>query len=362
MIRPAHIETAKRLIASYEGVQPFHLFLKNYFAANKKHGSKDRKQIASLCYQWFRWGKAGGLITVEERWANIIQYIEEGERVFSVQEIFPHSELLGTYIDVELWAASHLLQPNVFLRVRPNKLNNVLKKLQDANVAFEQLDDTCIAVESSTPIDQILKINNEVVIQDYSSQQVLTALVNHCPELIGKAMCWDACAASGGKSILAHDLLQPSSLYASDIRPQMMTPLRKRLQLAQVTFENLFIADLSKKGNIPFNLPMMDVIITDVPCSGSGTWSRTPEGLYYFLPEQLNKYIPLQRAIIEQAMTKLKINGWLVYITCSVFKDENENQISYFENQLGLECMHMQYYAGYKNKSDTLFSALLLKK
>lgn len=362
MIRSAHIETAKKLIASYEGVQPFHLFLKTYFAANKKHGSKDRKQIASLCYYWFRWGKAGSSLSDDERWGHIIKYAEEGQVIFSVDEIFPEAELLGNEIDAELWAASHLAQPKVFLRVRPNKLSIILTKLQYASVAFELLNDTCIAVEASTPIDQVLEINHEVVVQDYSSQQVLSALINQSPELIGKAMCWDACAASGGKSILAHDLLQPKSLYASDVRPQMMTQLRKRLQMANVKFEDLFTADLSIQGNIPFNLPMMDVVITDVPCSGSGTWRRTPEGLYNFQPEQLNKFVPLQRAIVEQTIAKLKNDGWLVYITCSVFKDENEAQISFFENELGLECMHMQYFAGYKHKADTLFAALLRKK
>jgi 16S rRNA (cytosine967-C5)-methyltransferase len=142
----------------------------------------------------------------------------------------------------------------------------------------------------------------------------------------------------------------------------MMTPLRKRLQMAEVKFEDLFIADLTSQGNIPFSLPMMDVVITDVPCSGSGTWSRTPEGLYYFQQEQLNKFISLQRAIVEQAISKLKKDSWLVYITCSVFKDENEVQISFFEKALGLECVHMQYHIGYQHRADTLFSALLRKK
>ena len=63
-----YLEYAEALIANFDGKEPFHLYLKKYFSANKKHGSRDRKQIASLCYYFFRLGFGTlSAISVEEK-------------------------------------------------------------------------------------------------------------------------------------------------------------------------------------------------------------------------------------------------------------------------------------------------------
>src|ERR1041385_4702883 len=63
----SYVNSAVRILKQYEGQEPFALFLKKYFSANKKHGSRDRKQIAHLCYCYFRLGKALLEVPVEER-------------------------------------------------------------------------------------------------------------------------------------------------------------------------------------------------------------------------------------------------------------------------------------------------------
>jgi 16S rRNA (cytosine967-C5)-methyltransferase len=65
-----------------------------------------------------------------------------------------------------------------------------------------------------------------------------------------------------------------------------------------------------------------------VPCSGSGTLSRTPEWLSFFKGEQLTDYVKKQRKVISNAVKKLQTGKLLIYITCSVYADENEDIFS----------------------------------
>ena len=63
----SHLNSAVTILRSYNGNEPFHLFIKKYFSANKKYGSKDRKQITSLCYNYFRLGNAAANISLEDK-------------------------------------------------------------------------------------------------------------------------------------------------------------------------------------------------------------------------------------------------------------------------------------------------------
>jgi 16S rRNA (cytosine967-C5)-methyltransferase len=124
-----------------------------------------------------------------------------------------------------------------------------------------------------------------------------------------------------------------------------------------------FIIDLADTDEKQLNrLPQFDAIIADVPCSGSGTWGRTPEWLSFFNKEQLTNYTGKQRAIISSAVKKLKTGKPLVYITCSVYADENENNVDDFTQNLPLQLERMQYFQFSKKGGDTLFGARLIKK
>ena len=99
-----------------------------------------------------------------------------------------------------------------------------------------------------------------------------------------------------------------------------------------------------------------DLIICDAPCSGSGTWSRTPEQLAFFHPDRIGHYAKLQRAIVSNAIPYLKKNGMLVYITCSVFKKENEETITFIRDKFSIQSSPMELLKGYDKKADTLFA------
>ncbi|HJU45559.1 MAG TPA: hypothetical protein VJ647_02195 [Chitinophagaceae bacterium] len=344
----AHFNTAVHLIENYKGDLPLKHYLQQYFSQNKKHGSKDRKQISHLCYSYYRMGHALKDKPVEERLKAATD---------SPVTVFPWKHLLSEGIDAEAFEQSFLQQPDLFVRIRPGKEETVLKKLEDNNIAYQQLLDTCLAFPNTTKIDAILDIDKEAVIQDYSSQRAGELLPfkiqDSKPDITS---LWDCCAASGGKSIMAYDLLDKIELTVSDIRPSILHNLKERFKRAGIKSYRSFIADLTRP-DIQLPDAQYDLIIADVPCSGSGTWARTPEQLYFFKEEKIAHYTTLQRAIVSKVIPALKPGGTLLYITCSVFQQENEQAAELIKNNFGLHPDIMELIKGYNNKADSMFVA-----
>ncbi|HEX7457933.1 MAG TPA: methyltransferase domain-containing protein, partial [Ginsengibacter sp.] len=167
------------------------------------------------------------------------------------------------------------------------------------------------------------------------------------------------CAGSGGKSILAFDLFKNIHLTVSDRRKNILENLRLRFSKAGMAKYKLVAADLEKPSVEIQDL--FDIIIADIPCTGSGTWARTPEQLRFFKKNEIEKYALLQRKIIENALDHLKSNGHLLYITCSVFKKENEENVVFFQEKYKLNLLKVEYLRGYEMQADTLFVALFKK-
>ncbi len=291
------------------------------------------------------------LLPVEEKWA-----IAEGKEMIS--DIFSWSELLSAGLDHRQFCKSLLIQPDLFLRIRPGKTEQVQLKLRQAGIIFSRPNETCIALDNRTKIDELITLDKEAVVQDYNSQKVgdffsLLPVQN-------KRRVWDCCAASGGKSIMAVDLLEDIQLVVSDIRESILINLKKRFAAAGIKNYRSFVADLSVAG-LTERDEKSDLVIADVPCSGSGTWGRTPEQLFYFKNEMIEKYASLQKKIISNVIQQVKPGGYILYITCSVFKAENEEVVNWYLNQKQLNLIKMELLQGYSLKADTMFAALMQK-
>jgi 16S rRNA (cytosine967-C5)-methyltransferase len=390
----SYFNTAATLIKAYDGSVPLVHFLKQYFAQHKKHGSKDRKFITHLCYCYYRLGHALNNLPVEERlkialfvcndeagewrilfedswkehWSNSlqerIQFITTVYTDFSVADIFPWKDELSEMIDDTAFAGSHCIQPDLFLRIRPNKEKLVLQKLNEANIPFQQLSSSCLALNNASKVDAVLQIDNEVVVQDYSSQRIqeFLQLITYDSSLI--TYLWDCCAASGGKSILAKDVLQNINVTVSDIRSSILQNLKERFRRAGIKDYHSFVADVSMadgKNKTETSNRKFDIILCDAPCSGSGTWGRTPEQLYFFKQEKVNEYASLQKKIISNTISHLNNNRYFLYITCSVFEKENEENVRFIQQQFNMSLIKQEVLAGYDKKADSMFAALFKK-
>jgi 16S rRNA (cytosine967-C5)-methyltransferase len=384
MYYDSYCKTAVKLIEEFDGSVPLQHFLKKHFAANKKFGSKDRKNITNLCYAYFRLGHSLKQLSVEEKiltgvfltnqasndlldyfkreWNKNIhlplqQKLSFLNYQFSITDIFPWKKELSEGIDHEKFCGSFLVQPDLFLRIRPGNEKIVKNKLSQNNIEFKEIDNSCIALNNSTKIDGIIDINKEAVVQDYSSQQTADFFqfqtANSKPETLAT---WDCCAGSGGKSIMLFDLNKNIKLTVSDIRKSILVNLEKRFKEAGIKKYQSFITDLSTE-NLKLRTQNFDFIVADVPCSGSGTWSRTPESLFFFSEEEMERFNNLQKNIISNVIPHLKKDGKLIYITCSVFKKENEEIVDFIQSTHHLKLEEMSVLKGYDKKADTMFAA-----
>jgi 16S rRNA (cytosine967-C5)-methyltransferase len=268
---------------------------------------------------------------------------------------------LGAGIDKELFTVSFLSQPDLFLRIRPGKMGKVISRLTGAGIEFETVNDHCLRFANATALDKIIQLNEDAVIQDYNSQQVLNFLEKNTGyfPVTTTTGAWDCCAASGGKSILLYDVLKGNiTLTVSDIRENILFNLVKRLQQAGVKIQDRFIADLSKADSLP-GKKAFPLVICDVPCTGSGTWSRTPEQLVYFNEDSIDRYAERQKKIVSNIIPHLATGGLLFYITCSVFKKENEELVELLQRDHGMELKKKELLTGYDKNADSMFAALL---
>lgn len=385
MYARSYLQSALRILDAYDGKRPLAAWLKEFFTKEKKYGSRDRKYIAHLCYCYFRLGRSFAHAKREERLVLSLFLCSDGENEMLQQlapewnalsrsgivekfrflgadgetaNIFSFAAELSNAVDAPSFALSHLVQPDLYLRVRPQGTESVKQKLHEARVRFRVVLPDCLALPNGTKVDAILALDREAVVQDKSSQQTLEPLIGVLPADKNPHV-WDCCTASGGKSILLMDRAPACSLTVSDVRESILVNLRKRFQRAGISGYRWFVADLTAT-NLPTK-DAFDAVICDAPCSGSGTWSRTPEWLCFFNERRLDEYAMKQRKIIARAEQNLRRGGYLLYITCSVFKKENEDAVEYAQRSLPLRLQSMRYVKGYNEKADTLFTALFKK-
>lgn len=383
---------ATRILAAYNGDIPLHNWLKNFFRENPQMGSRDRKQASEMVYSFFRLGHALKNIQIEKRILaglflsnqtkeQILEYlnpewhlltekpIEEKLEIvrlaypqFDPLEIFPWNNLLSREINHRQYCLSFLEKPRLFIRTRPGQELLITAKLFQHNIEFRNEDPDSIlpfkpfSFTNGTKLEEVLVLNKEAVIQDLSSQKTAIFLK---PGEKKEYEIWDCCAGSGGKSILLSDLYPECRLTVSDIRESILKNCVTRFKEAGIQPDQLFNADLTDMNDLPRQY--YNFIVADLPCTGSGTWSRSPEALYFFNPEFISIYRQRQEKILANVSSRLKPGGVLVYITCSVFEDENERITSHIVNTGDLKLEHQEMITGYGQNADSMFVSRFTK-
>lgn len=382
------VQIIRGIIEGYQGDIPFHRYLKNFYSANKSFGSNDRRIYRAWCYAWFRLGNALSNLEFTERlcWGYYLvndpadelfleissQVIHEpmpdgplGFRinhagkslgVLFTEDIFPSRFGLSDGITYSEWVESHLLQPFVFIRVRNKFTAQVSEELEAKGIVARPTTlSNAFSFAENTDLQSLDSFKNGLFeIQDLSSQMVCENL----PVKIG-ASWWDCCSGSGGKSLLMADRFPETSILCSDIRPSIMENLNERVRKAQIKNITSRLMDASKEIPGP---DLFDGVMVDAPCSGSGTWRRNPENLSFFDESMVSTYQGMQLSILQNVNRSLKKGGFLVYITCSVFRAENEDVIAIFTDNFDYQVLAQSVLAGFSNNSDCMFVTVLEKR
>lgn len=163
-----------------------------------------------------------------------------------------------------------------------------------------------------------------VEVQDLGSQIAAAA----AGDLKG-AQVLDFCAGGGGKTLALAALMDnKDQIYAYDEDQRRLAPLYERAKRAGL--RNLQIVDPADTNALDAIARKIDVVFVDAPCTGSGTWRRHPDSKWRLTPQQLETRIEEQNTVLESASRFVKPGGRLVYVTCSVFMEENEDRLDAF--------------------------------
>ena len=273
---------------------------------------------------------------------------------FDINKLFPYDIALSDGIIKDEWLHSMLIQPDLFIRIRKDK-GKIISLLNGQKIPFTFITENCLALPNGAKIDALLP-EDCYVVQDASSQQTGAFFNPKKNEL-----WYDCCAGAGGKSLLLKDMEPGVRLTASDSRESIIHNLQQRFRQYRHELPIAHVTDVTHKEQLDKALgtKQFDNIICDTPCSGSGTWARTPEQLYFFDPAALEKFPALQQAIAINVSRHLKPGGRLIYITCSVFKKENEDVVDAMIKETGLHLIQSRIINGVGIHADSMFVAQL---
>ncbi len=381
------------LINNYDGKEPLQHYLKQQFRNRKQMGARDRRWTREIIYSYFRVGNAMDSLSKEDRLVcsfflahhvadDLSTRLLEGQEILTPEKItlsikekfeilkslhknifpeklFSFSTFLSPLLNQELFINSFLVQPKVWLRVKTGMLSKVKDELFKLNIKAETFPDypNAIALVGGTAVHETESFKNgDFEIQDLSSQRT-----GEFFKPVPGDKWYDCCAASGGKSLLLRSILGDVQLTVSDSRANILTNLSERFKKSGLKKYKAIIADLVNGLPSDISENEFDGIIADVPCSGSGTWSRNPEQMQNFSEQMLLDFSSKQQKILRSISPSLKKGKPLIYITCSVFEKENEGTVNFAINELGFELESMQLIQGMEMGADTLFVARLKK-
>ena len=139
----------------------------------------------------------------------------------------------------------------------------------------------------------------------------------------------DLCAGGGGKTLaLAAAMGSSGQVYAYDRDSKRLSEVVTRGQRAGV--RNLQVRSPRQPGALDDLAGRMDLVFVDAPCTGSGVWRRHPDAKWRLTPEQLERRIGEQKQVLAEARRMTRPGGRIVYVTCSLLAEENEDQVEAF--------------------------------
>ena len=142
----------------------------------------------------------------------------------------------------------------------------------------------------------------------------------------------DLCAGAGGKTLaLAAAMENRGQIHAHDADRRRLAPIFARLKRAGIRNVQVIAAD--DRDKLDALAGRMDLVLIDAPCSGSGVWRRRPDAKWRLRETALERRIGEQAALLGEARRHVRRGGRLVYVTCSILPEENEDQIAAFLEQ-----------------------------
>ena len=214
--------------------------------------------------------------------------------------------------------------PNLSCAIHhPAHRDEVFAALKRAGLRIEpgQLLDSAFVASGGSPARTESFRHGAISIQDEASQTIPLLLGVESGDTV-----LDLCAAPGGKTPpLIRAAGRTGFVVATDRHAHRLRAMRNQFQ--RLNLDGVQIVELDATRDLPFGR-QFDRILVDAPCSGTGTLARHPEIRWRLRPEQLSEFHQLQVGILTSAIKQLAPGGRLVYSTCSMEPEENEEVVS----------------------------------
>ncbi|MEI7669177.1 MAG: RsmB/NOP family class I SAM-dependent RNA methyltransferase [Pseudomonadota bacterium] len=382
----AVIELLSECFAKWQEARPLpaDIILNRYFRSRRFIGSKDRGFIASSFYKIIRnyatlnwhvekYGQVGArsfmiaaLVLFDKKIFPELRSIFNGDRFspykLSKEEIAFIQSLEGKELtpfempeharyNYPLWLEERIksafgnkwiseitaLSEEAPVDLRANTLvttrDELLKALREENYRVEpsEISPLGIRMKTRSPIftSNYFKLG-WFEMQDAGSQVVSSLLGAKSGQKI-----IDFCAGAGGKTLaIAAAMQNKGRILAWDTSEKRLNEMKERLKRAKV--DNVQIHNIESESDIfvKRHRDSADAVIVDAPCSGTGTWRRNPDLKWRLRESDLSELTEIQKKILLSSAKLVKKDGYLLYITCSVLKTENEDQIDAFMQQV----------------------------
>ena len=235
--------------------------------------------------------------------------------------------------EAEAFARANNLVPPTAFRVVANraKESEILSRLTAAGAALEssKIVDGAWRVSGATSLLREMSAAGEIYLQDEASQ-----LVAHAMEVKRGDSLLDLCAAPGGKTTLMADRAGDAAfITAADRSATRLATVVSTMRLHELKSIRPVILDATQQ--LPFERESFDRVLVDAPCSGTGTLRANPEIRWRLAAADFANFAQQQKRIVSRVVEVLKSGGRLIYSTCSVEREENEEVITAL-NQLRL--------------------------
>jgi 16S rRNA (cytosine967-C5)-methyltransferase len=227
--------------------------------------------------------------------------------------------------EAEAFARANNTVPPTAFRVVANRANQseILSRLSAAGAGLESSDivNGAWRVSGATSLLREMSSAGEIYLQDEASQLVADAM-----EVKRGERVLDLCAAPGGKTTLMADRAPEAAfIVAADRSATRMATVISTIRLHEVKNIRPLILDATQQ--LPFSRESFDRVLVDAPCSGTGTLRANPEIRWRLAPADFQNFAEQQKRILSRACEVLKPGGRLIYSTCSVEREENEEVI-----------------------------------
>ena len=141
----------------------------------------------------------------------------------------------------------------------------------------------------------------------------------------------DFCAGAGGKTLAMAAMMEnKGTIYACDVHTKRLEQLGKRTKRAGVHNVRSHVLSSEHDKWVKKHAGYADVVLLDAPCTGTGTWRRSPDARWNLSQQNVDDLVALQQSILESAKRLVKPGGRLLYATCSMLNEENEQQVERF--------------------------------